>query len=162
MNTWPDAQRLGEPHLPPSVGRPYSRDQAVAGPVGDRDRLGLVVEGNDDLDRAEDFLLRKAMAGDDIGEQGRGDIMPAARGVVDDLADRCGLEVGAVGEEPAHDRLLLLGDERPDVEVGVRRADLEAPVAGRHPLDDLAVDAGARPECARRPNRSGRRSGCPR
>ena len=65
--------------------------------------------------------------------------MSAAGGVGDDLALRGDLEIGALGDESAHDRLLPLGDQRPDVEVGVRRADLEAPVARRHPLDDLAI-----------------------
>src|SRR5580692_7179186 len=52
----PGAQRLGEPHLAPSVGCPQPRDEPVTGPVGDRDSLGLVVKRNDDLDGAEDFL----------------------------------------------------------------------------------------------------------
>src|SRR6202034_887735 len=79
------AQRLGEPHLPPPVGRPDTGNQTVAGPIGDRRGLGLVIEGNDDLDRAEDFLLSQAMAGWDIGEQGRGKIMSSPRRVLDDL-----------------------------------------------------------------------------
>ena len=39
----------------------------------------------------------------------------------------------------AHDRFLPPRDERPNVEVGVRRADPQAAIASRHPLDDLAV-----------------------
>src|SRR5580692_1582911 len=45
------AQRLGEPHLPASVRRPDTGDETVAGPVSDCDSFGLVVEGNDHLDR---------------------------------------------------------------------------------------------------------------
>src|ERR1700722_7969637 len=81
----PRAQHLGEPHLAPAVAGPDASHEAVAGPVGDCDRLGLVLKGNDDLDGAKDFLLRQAMAGSYIGEQGRGDIISALWRILCDL-----------------------------------------------------------------------------
>ena len=95
----PRAQRLGEPHLPPPVGGPDASHEAVAGPVSDRDRLGLVLKGNDHLDRPEDFLLRQAMSWADIGEQGRGDVISALRRILDDLCGANHFQIGALGDE---------------------------------------------------------------
>ena len=80
------------------------------------------------------------MAGSDIGEQGRGDKMSACRRALDDLALRGQFQIGALGDKFAHDRLLPLGDERADVEVFIRRADLERTIALSHPLDDFAIN----------------------
>ena len=133
----PGAQRLGEAHLSPSVGRPDAGHETVAGPVGDCRGLGLVIEGNDDLDWPEDFFLGEAMTGGDIGEQGRGDIMSAVRRAGDNLALGGRRQIGAFRDKSGDDRLLPLGNERSDVEVGVSRADPQGLVARRHPLDDL-------------------------
>ena len=108
--------------------------------MGDRDRLSLVLKGNDDLDGTEDFLLSEAMSWADIGEQGRGDVMSAGRRTLDDLAGRGPLEICALGDKSTDDRLLPLGDERTDVEVRVRRADLQSVVARSHALDDFAIN----------------------
>src|SRR5580704_14723189 len=136
----PRAQRLGEPHLPPPVRGPDASHEAVAGPVSDRDRLGLVVKGNDHLDRPEDFLLRQAMSWADIGEQSRGDVISALRRILYDLCGANHFQISALRYEAADDRLLPLGDEWPDVEIGVGRPDLQSLVARRHALDDLAVN----------------------
>ena len=65
--------------------------------------------------------------------------MSAARRVGDNLALRGRRQVGARGDEAGDDRLLAIGNERSDVEVGVGRADPQGPVARSHPLDDLRV-----------------------
>src|SRR5271166_2567662 len=52
------AQGPREPHLASPVRRPDAGHQAIAGPVGDRHRVGLVVEGNRDLHGPENLLLR--------------------------------------------------------------------------------------------------------
>ena len=57
------ADGAGEAQLPPAIARPHSGDEAISRAVGDADRLGFVVEGDDDQDRPEDLLLRDAMIG---------------------------------------------------------------------------------------------------
>src|SRR5690606_9429033 len=54
-------QPLGQPHLPPAVGGPDARDEAVVGAVGDGDGFVLRFERDDDDGWAEDFLLRQRM-----------------------------------------------------------------------------------------------------
>ena len=66
------AQGPREPHLAASVRRPDAGYKTIAGPVGDRRRVRFVVEGDGDLDRPENLVLRQTMAGRHIGEQGRG------------------------------------------------------------------------------------------
>ena len=93
------AQRLGEPHLPPPVGRPDPGHEAVTGPIGDCRGLDFVIDGNDDLDGPEDFFLRQAMRRADIGKQGRGDIMSTPRRVFDNLCGGSHFQIGALGDE---------------------------------------------------------------
>src|SRR6188472_1246333 len=51
------AQRPRHPHLPAAVAGPHARDETVPGAVGYRDGLGLAVERDQHLHRAEDLLL---------------------------------------------------------------------------------------------------------
>src|SRR5437762_12183021 len=51
-------QRVRHAHLAAAVACPYTRDKAVRRAVSDADRLGLAVEGDHHLHRAEDLLLR--------------------------------------------------------------------------------------------------------
>ena len=48
---------------PAAVARPYAGHQAIGRAVGDGQRLGLVVEGDHRLHRAEDLFLRQRCAG---------------------------------------------------------------------------------------------------
>ena len=89
-----------------------------------RDRVGLVVEGNGDLHRAEDLLLRQAVVAAYVGEQGRrrrNARRPARR-------RRCVPSAAMVRSAPSPMKpstiaFCLAEISGPDVEVGVGRAD---------------------------------------
>ncbi len=70
-----------QPQLARAVAGPDAGDQPVFGTVGDADRLGLVLEGDQHLHGAEDLLLGQRMAGIDLGKQRRQHEMPARRGI---------------------------------------------------------------------------------
>src|ERR1051325_6151841 len=77
-----DRSRLNgarQAELPAAVAGPDSTDKAIGRAVRQVDRLLLAVEGHDDLDRPEDLLLHKAVAGRNVPDQRRRDIGAAGR-----------------------------------------------------------------------------------
>src|SRR5215470_881971 len=120
------ADGAGEAQLPPAIARPDPGDEAIGRAVGDADCLGFVIEGDDDLDRAEDLLLREAMIGRHAVDEGGADIVPALRCIGDDTAFASDGEIILASDvEIALDDLpLTAGDDGPDIEVGQGRADL--------------------------------------
>ncbi len=66
-----DAVRTGD------VARPQAGDEALLGVVGDADRIGLVREGNDRQDRAEDLLACQPRGVGHVRIDGRQDVKKA-------------------------------------------------------------------------------------
>ncbi len=121
------------------------------------DRLGLAVEGDQHLHRAEDLFLGQGMVGRHVVDQCRAHVVAAARRAVDELAlgDDDEAVVARQAEVVLDHHLLPLRDHRADVEVERRRADAQRPVAlghaGAHRLEQRPLDQDAR----------GRRAGLP-
>src|SRR6185369_3810118 len=130
------------PELPAAIPRPDPGDEAIGRAIGDADRIGLVLEGDDDLDGTEDLLLRQAMIGGGAGEEGRADVMPALGRIGDDAAlGRDGEAVLAGEGEIALDDLLLPArDDGPQFEIGQGRPRLEGAVAVGHAPQEGVMD----------------------
>lgn len=125
--------RPHRPHHPVrarEVRRPDCRGQPVIGPVRKAHRLGLVAEGNDGEDRAEDFPLRQVTLGAD-------------------RIENCGRHVGAAGlgqqplAAPDAGRALFLGAGDMAQALGQLRLAVDGAHLGR------AVERVADPDASR-------------
>ena len=125
------------------IARPDRAGESVLGVVGHADRIGLIVEGDDDDDRSEDLLAVGAVtlgAGEDGGRE------PVA------LAGGCGALEGdrcTVGHVGRHGLQLALGDERAHLGARVIRVAADEVLDGRlqqfhETVVGLALDQDAR------------------
>src|SRR5438067_12768048 len=158
----PGLERPGDPERPRPVRRPDRPREAVDGVVRDADRVGLVVEGDDRGDGAEDLLARGAVVVRDGAEDDRREPEAATlRSLAADRDRRLVVEVGG-------DLLALLGrDQRAHLRRLVERvADAKLPHRAfeqlQEPLDSGALDEDARPGAAvlARVPEDGERRGC--
>ena len=139
-------------HLPRAVAGPQTRNQPVFGAIGDPQRLGLVLEGDQDLHRAEDLFLRKPVIGGHLGEKDRGDVMPGLWRIGKDRAFRRHGQVAFAERDIIRDDLLLLGrNQRTEIAVIGRGADFQPGIDLGHAPADLVIDAALHqhPRCRR-------------
>ena len=124
-------ERIGNAQGAAGVVGPHIPGEAIAHRVGDGHCLGFALKGDHRQHRSKDFLLGNAHAVGGAGEQGRFDIVAAARALVQRTA---GGDLGTVvpGDVKIRTHLgeVALVDQRPDVSGRVERVpDLHAPCA---------------------------------
>jgi hypothetical protein len=131
------AHRAGDPHRALGLARPHPRDEAIGRPVGEADRVGLVVERQRRQNRAEHLLLHDRMAARRVAEHCRSDVKTALGrlGVDRALGERLHAVGASAGDIAFHARFLPRVDHRAHVEILIVRA-------GAHPGEALCDDRG--------------------
>ncbi len=132
------------------VGAPDAGRQAERGPVGDADRIGLVVERNHAGHRAEDLFLRDAHLVRDVGEnRGRDEV--AALADTHAAGHRRRAFLLADLDIVEHRLQLRAGHQRTHRRIGQGRvADADRAGPFGEPLDHLVVDGALREDARSR------------
>jgi hypothetical protein len=115
--------------------------QPIDGVVGDPDRVGLVVGGDDTQDRAEDLLLSDRRARIDVSEHRRLDVVATLEVLGTSTSGREGRSLlDALGDVALDPRTLSLADQRAHVAVEVERiADPDLGEVGRESFQQFVV-----------------------